>query len=285
MQIAIRGDGPPLVMIHGWAMHGGLFGALLDRLAERRTLHLVDLPGHGRSRGDAAPLDLEACVAMIAAATPPAPWLGWSLGGLLALHAAATRPAQATALLMLCSTPRFVHADDWPHGMDVEVFRRFEAGLQENLHATVERFLALETLGCDHAKANLRALRAEVFAHGDPTSAALADGLRLLEDTDLRSFVPHLRVPSLWLGARRDRLVDPRAVAAAAALAPHARYLQLDSGHAPFLTHADALAERILDFLSKPTARPACAQLEPLPPCGGGVGERGDAKQQPTSVP
>ncbi|MEO8742605.1 MAG: alpha/beta fold hydrolase, partial [Lysobacteraceae bacterium] len=55
MRIEVRGNGPPLVLIHGWAMHSGLFGALLDRLAERRTLHLVDLPGHGRSRDDASP--------------------------------------------------------------------------------------------------------------------------------------------------------------------------------------------------------------------------------------
>ena len=61
----MRGDGPPLVLIHGWAMHAGLFGGLLDRLAEHRTLHLVDLPGHGRSRDDGSPLALEPCVAAI----------------------------------------------------------------------------------------------------------------------------------------------------------------------------------------------------------------------------
>jgi pimeloyl-[acyl-carrier protein] methyl ester esterase len=229
-------------------MHSGLFGALLDRLAERRTLYLVDLPGHGRNRDDASPLELD-CVDTIAAQTPPAPWLGWSLGGLLALHAAATRPAQANALIMLCSTPCFVRADEWPHGMDVEVFRKFETGLQADVHGTIERFLALETLGCERAVAELRSLRAEAFAHGDPAPGALADGLHLLETCDLRASLPALRVPSLWIGARRDRLVDHRAVAAAAAMTPGSRALRFDSGHAPFLTHADALADAVLAFL------------------------------------
>ncbi|HEY2344850.1 MAG TPA: pimeloyl-ACP methyl ester esterase BioH [Xanthomonadaceae bacterium] len=250
MRITVRGEGPPLVMIHGWAMHAGLFGALLDRLSGRRTLHLVDLPGHGRSRDDEARLDLESVVAAIAAQTPAAPWLGWSLGGLFALHAAATRRGSIDALVMLCSTPCFVRSVDWPRGMDIEVFRRFEADLQEDVRATVERFLALETLGCEQAKANLRTLRAEAFAHGDPAPIALADGLRLLETCDLRPMLPTLRVPSLWIGARRDRLVDPRAVTAAAALAPNARALQFDSGHAPFLTHADALADAVFAFLA-----------------------------------
>lgn len=264
MHIATRGAGPPLVLIHGWAMHAGLFGALLDRLDARRTLHLVDLPGHGRSRDDATPLQLETVVAAIAAATPPAPWLGWSLGGLFALHAAATRPAQATSLAMLCATPRFVRGEDWLHGMDVEVFRRFEAGLRDSPHATVERFLALELLGCEHAGAALRAMRAEAFAHGDPTPSALADGLRLLEQADLRAMLPALRVPSLWIGARRDRIVDPRAVAAAAALASQARFVQLDSGHAPFLTHADALAASMLAFLDEPATNRQTHALHPI---------------------
>ena len=250
MHIAMRGDGPPLVLIHGWAMHCGLFGALLDRLCAQRTLYMVDLPGHGQSRDDGSRLEQESCVADICAHTPPAPWLGWSLGGLFALHAAATRPTHANALVMLCATPRFVRDDDWPHGMDAAVLRTFASDLRADIHATIERFLALETFGCEHAGAALRALRAQAFAYGDPAPAALADGLHLLEHCDLRADLPSMRVPSLWISARRDRLVDPRAVAAAASLTPDAQTLQLDSGHAPFLTHPDALAEAILAFLT-----------------------------------
>ncbi len=249
MEVRVCGGGPPLVLLHGWAMHAGLFGAFAERLAGRRTLYLVDLPGHGRSRDDPSPLALDACVAAIAAQVPVAPWLGWSLGGLFALHAALERPAQVPALAMLCSTPCFVRAAGWPHGMDVEVFRKFEADLQADVHATVERFLALETLGCERAKTGLRALRTEAFAYGDPAPAALADGLHLLEEVDLRASLPALAVPSLWIGARRDRLVDPRAVEAAAGLVPGSRVLRLDSGHAPFLTHADVLADALLGFL------------------------------------
>ena len=57
MFIETRGHGPALALIHGWAMHGGLFAPLADRLADRYTLHLVDLPGHGHARDDATPLE------------------------------------------------------------------------------------------------------------------------------------------------------------------------------------------------------------------------------------
>src|SRR5690606_22026727 len=113
LHVEVVGSGPPLVLLHGWAMHGGVFAPLVERLRGSRTLYVVDLPGHGHSRDCALPLQLEPCVAAVAAAVPPAPWCGWSLGGLLALHAAATRPQAVPALAMLCATPRFVRGDGW----------------------------------------------------------------------------------------------------------------------------------------------------------------------------
>ena len=49
LHVDVIGDGPPLVLLHGWAMHGGAFAPLVERLRDRHTLHVVDLPGHGRA--------------------------------------------------------------------------------------------------------------------------------------------------------------------------------------------------------------------------------------------
>ena len=43
------GGSPDLVLLHGWAMHSGVWRGVRDRLAEHFRLHLVDLPGHGLS--------------------------------------------------------------------------------------------------------------------------------------------------------------------------------------------------------------------------------------------
>src|SRR5690606_39660985 len=56
VHIETTGQGPDLVLVHGWAMHAGVFSALAGRLAGRYTLHLVDLPGHGHGRNRALPL-------------------------------------------------------------------------------------------------------------------------------------------------------------------------------------------------------------------------------------
>jgi len=259
LHVEVVGRGPPLMLLHGWAMHGGVFAPLVERLREVRTLYVVDLPGHGHSRDCEVPLQLEPCVAAVAAAVPAAPWCGWSLGGLVALHAAATRPQAVPALAMLCATPRFVRGPDWKYGVSAEIFREFAAGLRGDYRATLDRFVALEAFGSEHAKDEIRALRDDLFARGEPAASVLADGLELLETADLRDGLPTLAAPSLWLAGRRDRLVDPRAMREAAALAagaaPDASSRRVDlhvvehAGHAPFLTHADEVAARLRDFL------------------------------------
>jgi pimeloyl-[acyl-carrier protein] methyl ester esterase len=249
MQIVVRGRGPALVMLHGWAMHGGVFAALAARLEEHFTLHLVDLPGHGRSADSAVPLDLDAVARHVATHTPPALWLGWSLGGLVALQAGQRYPASVRGLMMVCASPRFVRAPDWPQGMEASVFRDFADELARDYRATIDRFLMLEAYGSDHAREEIRLLREQVFVHGQPSRQRLGEGLALLQDTDLRAGLPALSMPSLWIAGRRDRLVSPQAMRASAALAADGEYRCIEhGGHAPFLTHADAVAEAILQF-------------------------------------
>jgi pimeloyl-[acyl-carrier protein] methyl ester esterase len=265
LHVEVVGNGPPLVLLHGWAMHGGVFAPLVERLRDSRTLYVVDLPGHGHSRDCDVPLQLEPLVAAIAAAVPEAPWCGWSLGGLLALHAAATRPWAVPALAMLCATPRFVRGPDWKYGVSAEIFRDFAAGLRGDYRATLDRFVALEAFGSEHAKDEIRALRDDLFSRGEPTASVLADGLQLLETADLRGELPALAAPSLWLAGRRDRLVDPRAMREAAALASTTpadgaqprlvdAHVVDHAGHAPFLTHADEVVARLRDFLDAAAA-------------------------------
>ena len=76
LHVDVVGSGPPLVLLHGWAMHGGVFAPLVARMRETFTLHVVDLPGHGLSRDCDTPLALEACVEAIAAHVPRAAWCG-----------------------------------------------------------------------------------------------------------------------------------------------------------------------------------------------------------------
>ena len=75
----------------------------------------------------------------------------------------------------------------------------------------------------------------------------LARGLDLLKESDLRQTLSTLPMPSTWIAGRRDRLVDPRAMQSAAALCARAEVHVIEhAGHAPFLTHADAVTAALM---------------------------------------
>ena len=47
--ISRSGQGPALVLLHGWGMNGAIFNPLLEYLNDDFEVLCVDLPGHGKS--------------------------------------------------------------------------------------------------------------------------------------------------------------------------------------------------------------------------------------------
>lgn len=112
-------------------LHSGATGAAF-------RLHLVDLPGYGRSQGFGA-LSLEQMTEIVLAAAPPqAWWLGWSLGGLVASQAALMQPQRVKGLITVASSPCFAARDEWP-GIRPDVLSGFQHQLSLDFQRTVER--------------------------------------------------------------------------------------------------------------------------------------------------
>jgi pimeloyl-ACP methyl ester carboxylesterase len=101
------GEGPPIVLLHGLGGAAANWRLVAPVLAEERRVLVPELPGHGRSeRVEAASIDpfAEAMLAVAEAEEAlPAPWVGHSFGGVVALRAAALRP-DALAGLVLAAT-------------------------------------------------------------------------------------------------------------------------------------------------------------------------------------
>lgn len=252
LYIEQRGQGPRhIVLLHGWAMHGGVFTPLVDKLAKRATVHVVDLPGHGRSRDCTMSLEPSVCAKAIAEATPPAIWLGWSLGGLMALTGALEQPSKVQALAMVCSSPCFVRKPDWKYGMSPEVFATFGRELGQTYRLTLERFLALEAMGSSHARDDMRQLHEGVFARGEPAPRVLKEGLDILERVDLRVRLAELHCPGTWIAGARDRLIPWRAMQWAAARSGAAFTCVEHAGHAPFIGFADAVMNALEPLLGQ----------------------------------
>lgn len=250
VHVHIEGRGTPVVLIHGWGLHGGVWVSTAQALARTHEVWCVDLPGFGASAPLRDGYTAQALAEAVAARVPAgAAWAGWSLGGLVAL-AAVQAGVMMSRLVLVGSTPRFVQGPDWPHAMAGEVLAGFAEELAADWRATVLRFLALQARGSERAREELRALRESVFAHGEPAVAALHGGLDVLRDTDLRGGLGQIPLPTLIVHGSRDVLVPVQAAVATADALPDARLALIEgAGHAPFLSHPEHFERELLSFL------------------------------------
>jgi pimeloyl-[acyl-carrier protein] methyl ester esterase len=245
------GYGPEVVLIHGWGMHSGVWEDFAERLASRLRVTLVDLPGHGRS-ALAGDFSLQGVAdALLDAAPPRAHWLGWSLGALFVLSIASRCPERVASLMLMAGSARFVAEPGWP-GVDAIALDRFADDLESDYSAAIRRFLALQTLGMENARAVSKQLDARLMEWRTPERAALRGGLALLKHIDLRDAVPHLACPSMFIFGARDRLAPKALGPAMQALSRRGEMHILDSaGHLPFLTHLEETVSLVTDFVSR----------------------------------
>jgi pimeloyl-[acyl-carrier protein] methyl ester esterase len=242
------GQGPDLVLLHGWGMNSAVWEPLLPALSARHRLTILELPGHGASAStESAVLDdwAQRCLAI---APPRAHWLGWSLGGQVALAAALSAPPRVGGLSLIGVTPCFVQTEGWDCAMPEKTFHQFADALAQDSGAGLLRFLALQVKGSEHARDTLRLLKAELAQRPPASAQGLAQGLDLLLHTDLRERLIALRCPSHWMFGARDTLVPRALQTRLGELLPSAHVTEIaGAGHAPFLSHPEASLHVLLE--------------------------------------
>jgi pimeloyl-[acyl-carrier protein] methyl ester esterase len=235
----VPGHGGALVLVHGWGMHGGIWRELLPALDAWEPRLTPDLPGHGGAPCPAGPYGLDEITDALAPDVPPgATVLGWSLGAMVALNLARRHERRVRRLVLVSATPKFTNTDDWDCGIADGVFELFARTLVSDYRLTLNRFLSLQVRGSATSRSTLRLLRSVLFARGEPQQAALAGGLDILRQADLRPWLDEIRQPAQVIAGLRDRLVPAAASRALAAALPAGRFTALPAaGHAPFVSH------------------------------------------------
>jgi len=251
LHVESHGSGRPLVLLHGFAMHSGLFAPLLPTLARRHRVHVVDLPGHGYSPS-VEPFDLPTVTAAVDASVDvaDATVLGCSLGGQVALQWTAAQPGKVHKLVLVATTPSFVVRDDWPFAMAAGTLAQFGDELRASYRLTLLRFLSLQVQGSAEGRATLATLRERLSERGEPPQAALDGALEALRRTDLRPTLPNVTARTLVIGGDRDALVPLGATKALAAALPNAAHATIEgAAHVPFLSHPGRFLDAVLPFI------------------------------------
>jgi pimeloyl-ACP methyl ester carboxylesterase len=255
----VGGQGPPLVVVHGLGGAAVNFTLLAPLLARRHRVLIPDLPGHGKTEPLERADDLTAYADHVAALAElegmfPAPLIGYSMGGVIALRLAVSRPKSVTALALVAAA-----------GI-VSVSRRAEIWLAVT-GALRPAQIMTRFRGTFARRPRLRWLPFGLWGAVDPpalapegvigflegpsqhTDVGMA-GRALLRD-DPRPDLDHVRCPVLLLWGSRDRLVPlvdgfeyARRLRAPIRTVPAAGHLLV--GEQPH-----ACAEILVDFLDR----------------------------------
>jgi len=243
------------VLLHGFTGSSAAWGdAVVDGLSGAGLPPvLVDLPGHGRHRGDAAPdsFTLEATLAEVeAAGTWPADVVGYSMGARLALHFAANHPPKVRRLVLESGSPGLATEPERAARREAD-----EALAGRILDQGVERFV--EEWEAQPVFEARRALPAETRARQRALrllndAGSLAASLRGVGTGALPSLweaLPGIDVPTLLVVGELDRKFVDIAREMSEAL-PDAHVVVVPgAGHTVHLERPAAWVEAVASFL------------------------------------
>ena len=250
MHIKKIGQGKDLVLIHGWGMHSGIWEPIIDKFSKEYTLHLVDIPGMGKSHV-INPYDLDHLAEAISKALPPSfDILGWSLGGLISLKMSLMYPKKIHRMVLVGGTPCFINQKDWFYGVDVRDFNYFANKLFKNYKSTMINFYTLQLMHSKNSKLLIKELKRIDEAENPPEVKSLQLGLDILLNNDLRDDINKIQHQTLLITGNMDRLTP---MSASMWLENQLKAGQLKviegASHIPFLSHPDEFLNHLDQFL------------------------------------
>lgn len=249
LQIEKKGQGPALVLLHGWGVNSAVWAQMIDDLANDFTVYCIDLPGFGLNHHVEVDANISAWAAAVAESIDEAAiWLGWSLGGLIATQIAIDYPDKVLKTITVASSPKFTETSDWL-GIKPDVMAMFMDQLSQDFSLTLERFLAIQAMGSENARKDISALKEVLKKRPLPKISSLHDGLCLLNDVDLRDSLKNIKTPFLRMYGKLDSLVPKKIIPLVDDLSKNSQsYLFDKASHAPFISHPQEFIEAVKGF-------------------------------------
>jgi pimeloyl-ACP methyl ester carboxylesterase len=236
------GQGPPVLLLHGWGGAIESFAPVLDDLHRSYRVAAFDLPGFGKSSlppsawgsADYARLTLKV-MEHLQLYRPHL--IGHSFGGQVSIRLAATAPERVGKLVLVCSA-----GIRTPPALATRL-KRVAARLGKALEAHGGR------IGEKLRVAIYRQVQSQDYANAGPLRPTL---VRVITE-DLTPLLPLIHSPTLLVWGAQDRDVPLSAAQAMARLIPGAQLVVFENaGHFAYLDHFDRFRLLVGRFLREP---------------------------------
>lgn len=258
------GTGRPLLLLHGWSCHGGLFGPQIEAFRATNRVIVPDLPGHGRTGRHGGALTIEAAADAVAAVLADKGCenvvaVGWSMGAHVAYSMIDRHgTGRLAALVVEDMTPKVLNDDTWHLGLSDGRTAEQEVGIAQAMRTHWKDFAPriaerIFATGLEPDR-DLLAYTTEQIARADP--ALLAPIWESLTAQDFRTLVPEIAIPVVLAHGARSALYGPEVAQWQAERLPHGRTVSFDkSGHAPHLEEPCAFRDLLAELLDPAPVR------------------------------
>jgi len=237
-----------LALLHGFTQTGRSWAPLVPALHQRTGGHgevlTPDLPGHGTRSEVRA--DLWEAARLVGEECGPAAYVGYSMGGRVALHLGLERPDLVERLVLVGATGGIEDAGERAARRrdDERLAQSLEA---EGVDAFLERWLATPLF------AGLSPEAAGLDARRENAAAGLAAALRLMgpgTQEPLFRRLDELTMPVLVVAGELDDRFTEQALHLGGWIGPTAQLVLVpDAGHACHLENPEAFLDLVVPFL------------------------------------
>lgn len=247
-----RGDGRPVVFIHGFPFNCRMWQPQLAALPKQIHAIAYDVRGHGRSAVGDGLYSLEFFVDDLMALLDHLEFeqvvlCGLSMGGYIALRAL-ERHRERFGAVVLCDTRSEADNDQARVNRAAAIRALADDGVAAFADNFVKLVFAPDTF---QTNPDAIALIREMILATDPRAIG-GTLLALAARTDTTPALPRLDLPALLLVGEHDRLTPPAAAQALAEGLPQAElYIIPRAGHMSNLENPGYFNERLLSFLEQ----------------------------------
>jgi pimeloyl-ACP methyl ester carboxylesterase len=249
LEVREAGEGPSIVLLHGYPLDGAMWSSVARRLSDRFRVLKPDLPGHGEnpapsdgSIGDYA----DFIEALVAAAGTPVGMAGFSMGGYVCLALMRRRPSSIRALALVDTRAR---ADDpaTKQARDQSIATLRSQGVGPIADGMLLKLLSPEAANKKDLVERVR--RVILRQKADTLASDLAAMRDRHDSTDL---LPLLDLPTLVLAGGADAISPPEEGRAMAAAIPAGRFAEIPgAGHLTPMESPSAVARALGDFFEE----------------------------------
>jgi pimeloyl-ACP methyl ester carboxylesterase len=253
-----RGEGMPLVLVHGFPFDSAIWRAQLEDLSSDARMIAIDLPGSGGSEplpGDAASIDDYAdAIARWAGEVGLIKFalVGHSMGGYVAL-AFARRYAEMLAGLGLVCTRPGPDTEQARQGRYTMIENVREKGPQAVVDAMLPRLLSPQTL---ETRPEVADQTRDVMLR--QSSAGIIAALQAMASRpDSSPYLAQIRLPTAVIGGADDAIIPAAEEDLMAAIILGATQVRIEgAGHMPMLEQPQRLSDALRNLARGSTTLP-----------------------------